>query len=82
MNKGKGKVGIEFKPGTKPGKDSYVVFEQVTPPRKKKEKVHATYVSMSEKIPASKKAIDILKKWSSYLICYCRWIVRSRYLLL
>ena len=53
--KGKGNGGIAFEPGTKPGAQEVVA---VNPPKETtKAKTHATYVSLSVKLPASKKAI-------------------------
>ena len=42
------------------GKDPEVVFARIiTPPQKKKDKAHATYVSISVKLPAQNKVINI-----------------------
>ena len=67
----KGKSGgrIAFKPGTKPGKDPEVVFARIiTPPQNNKDKAHATYVSISVKLPTSKKAINILQQKLAELV--------------
>ena len=67
--KGKGDDRIAFEPGTEPGTDPEVVFTRiVTPPRKKKENAHATYVLMSVKLPALKKAIDTLQQKLSEIV--------------
>ena len=65
----KGKDRIAFEPGKKPGTDLEVVFARIiTPPRKKKDKAHATYVSMSVKLPAFKKPINILQQKLAELV--------------
>ena len=46
-----------------------MVFARIiTPPQKKKDKAHATYVSILVKLPASKKAINILQQKLAELV--------------
>ena len=61
MKKDKDEDRIVFRPGTKTGMEPEVVFVRVTPPRNNKEKGNVTYVLMSTKLPATKKAIENLQ---------------------
>ena len=66
--KGKVRYGIAFEPGMKPGRYPEAAFLRVTLPSKNKDKGHATYVSMSVKLPASKKTVENLQHKLSELV--------------
>ena len=58
-----------FEPGTKLGTDPKVVFARAeTPPSKRKEMKHTTYISMLKKLPAPKKVIENLQQKLSKLV--------------